>query len=64
MRAVATVRSLLLVFAVTGSTGCSKLTQASKGVRWSELRDSDPFVGWTTKHPNPNYAVSFEMTVP
>jgi hypothetical protein len=41
-----------------------QMKQASKGARWGQLRDSDPFVGMTTKCPNPNYAVSFEMPVP
>jgi len=33
-------------------------------LRWGQLRDSDPFVGATTKRAQPNYGVSFEMTVP
>jgi hypothetical protein len=41
-----------------------QMTNASLGWRWGQLRDSDPFVGTTTKLPNPNYAVSFEMNVP
>ena len=32
--------------------------------RWGQLRDSDPFVGATTRLAQPNYAVTFEMTVP
>ena len=36
----------------------------SKAVRWGQLRDSDPFVGATTKQANPNYAVSFSLPVP
>ena len=36
----------------------------SKAVRWGQLRDSDPFMGGTTKQANPNYAVSFSMPVP
>lgn len=32
--------------------------------RWGQLRDSDPFVGATTRTPQPNYAVTFEMTAP
>ena len=36
----------------------------SKSVRWGQLRDSDPFMGGTTKQANPNYAVSFSMPVP
>lgn len=41
-----------------------QMTNASKAVRWGQLRDSDPFVGVTTKHANPNYALSFELPVP
>ena len=32
--------------------------------RWGQLRDSDPFVGTTTKTAQPNYAVTFELNVP
>ena len=32
--------------------------------RWGQLRDSDPFVGATTRTPQPNYAVSFELEAP
>jgi hypothetical protein len=32
--------------------------------RWGQLRDSDPFVGDFTQRPQPNYAVSFELSVP
>ena len=32
--------------------------------RWGQLRDSDPFVGATTRTPQPNYAVAFELEVP
>jgi hypothetical protein len=39
-------------------------TNHSKSVRWGQLCDSDPFMGGTTKMPNPNYAVSFSMPVP
>ncbi|WP_437938147.1 dockerin [Sorangium sp. So ce341] len=31
---------------------------------WGHLRDSDPFVGSTTRAAQPNYCVSFEMPVP
>ena len=31
---------------------------------WGLLRDSDPFVGFTTHHPQPNYCVAFEATSP
>ena len=33
-------------------------------VRWGQLRDSDPFVGSTTKMAQPNYGVAFDMTAP
>lgn len=36
----------------------------ARAVRWGQLRDSDPFIGFTTHLPNPNYAVSFELPVP
>ncbi len=32
--------------------------------RWGQLRDSDPFVGATTRTRQPNYAVTFELEVP
>jgi len=32
--------------------------------RWGQLRDSDPFVGSTTRVAQANYCVSFEMAVP
>jgi lysophospholipase L1-like esterase len=32
--------------------------------RWGQLRDSDPFVGSSTKKPQPNYCVAFELEVP
>jgi hypothetical protein len=41
-----------------------QMSAASKAVRWGQLRDSDPFVGSTTKIANPNYCVSFELPVP
>jgi len=41
-----------------------QLSTASHAVRWGQLRDSDPFAGSTTKTPNPNYCVSFELPVP
>jgi len=30
--------------------------------RWGQLRDSDPFVGATTRLAQPNYAVTFELS--
>ncbi len=53
---------LKVAYALTGQGG--QLSNASFAVRWGQLRDSDPFVGSTTELPNPNYAISFEMTVP
>jgi hypothetical protein len=41
-----------------------QMSAGSKAVRWGQLRDSDPFVGQTTKVANPNYCVSFDMPVP
>jgi len=41
-----------------------QMKQASKSVRWGQLRDSDPFVGSTSERHNPNYALSFELPVP
>ncbi|WP_438010029.1 hypothetical protein WME89_16060 [Sorangium sp. So ce321] len=31
---------------------------------WGQLRDSDPFVGSTTRVAQPSYSVSFETPVP
>lgn len=35
----------------------------SRAYRWGQLRDSDPFVGSTTKLSQPNHCVSFELPV-
>jgi len=32
--------------------------------RWGLLRDSDPFVGYNTHIPQPNFCVAFEMPLP
>ena len=32
--------------------------------RWGHLKDSDPFAGAVTKVVQPNYCVSFQLTVP
>jgi hypothetical protein len=53
----------LMVGYALSSQGVQMKT-ASKGVRWGQLRDSDPFIGSTSKLPNPNYALSFELAVP
>jgi hypothetical protein len=44
------------------SSGAAMPTH-SRSYRWGSLRDSDPFVGSTTKTPQPNHAVSFELKV-
>jgi hypothetical protein len=41
-----------------------QLKNHSKAVRWGQLRDSDPFAGTVTSQANPNYCVSFEISVP
>jgi hypothetical protein len=41
-----------------------QLKAASYSVRWGQLRDSDPFVGLTSAQANPNYCVSFQISVP
>ncbi len=41
-----------------------QMWNASHAYRWGLLRDSDPFVGSTTRMPQPNFCVSFEMRVP
>ena len=38
--------------------------RANGTVRWGLLRDSDPFVGFLTGMPGPNYALAFQMSVP
>lgn len=53
----------LVVGYATASQGI-QMSTASNAVRWGQLRDSDPFRGETTKRPNPNYCVSFELPVP
>ena len=45
------------------TAGATPMTTASQSVRWGQLRDSDPFIGATTLVPQPNYCVSFEMSV-
>jgi hypothetical protein len=36
-------------------------TPSGGTVRWGLLRDSDPFVGYSTKLPQPNYCVAFRL---
>jgi hypothetical protein len=63
---------VLVGYAMTSGDGTtvSETTDASGArlwtgtVRWGLLRDSDPFVGATTKLPQPNFAVAFELPVP
>jgi hypothetical protein len=42
----------------------AQMANASFAYRWGKLRDSDPFVGYTTNTVQPNYSVAFEMPVP
>ena len=57
-------------YAMTSQDGTTKSQTNSGGngwtgtLRWGLLRDSDPFVGSTTKRAQPNYGVAFQMTVP
>lgn len=53
---------LTVGYAMTANA--DKMAVASRARRWGQLRDSDPFVGHTTKVPQPNYCVAFEMSVP
>lgn len=59
-------RGLVLGYAMT-SAGVPMPTVPGRGTsgayRWGKLRDSDPFVGWVTRAPQPNYCVSFEIAV-
>jgi hypothetical protein len=54
--------NIAVAYALTA--GSSQMTVASNSMRWGQLRDSDPFVGWTTRTVQPNYAVAFELPVP
>jgi len=38
-----------------------RLTPSAGTVRWGLLRDSDPFIGYSTKLPQPNYCVAFRL---
>jgi hypothetical protein len=55
-------QSVTVSYAMT--SGGKQMSTASFAYRWGQLKDSDPFAGSTTKMPNPNYAVSFDMDVP
>lgn len=46
------------------TSGGTQVQNASRAYRWGQLRDSDPFVGSTTRVPRPSNAVAFEMPVP
>jgi hypothetical protein len=54
--------NVVVGYAMT-STG-AQMSNASRAFRWGLLRDSDPFVGYATGKPNPNYSVAFDMPVP
>lgn len=53
--------ALTVAYAMTSSG--HPMPTHSRAYRWGRLRDSDPFVGSTTKLPQPNHAVSFELPV-
>jgi hypothetical protein len=62
---------LIVGYAVTAGDAIPAMVRDSSGtllwtgpLRWGQLRDSDPFVGTTTKRAQPNYSVAFEMPVP
>jgi len=50
---------LFVRYAATAQPSC----RAHGTLRWGQLRDSDPFIGATTRTPQPNYAVTFELEV-
>jgi hypothetical protein len=50
--------------AVTMTADANGLSFSNRTLRWGQLRDSDPFVGSTTGVAQPNYAVSFSISVP
>lgn len=47
-----------------GTTGPAMKAPFLGTFRWGQLRDSDPFVGSSTKKTQPNFAVAFELPVP
>jgi len=61
---------VIVGYAMTSQDGTTKSRTNGGGkswtgtLRWGLLRDSDPFVGSTTKRAQPNYGVAFQMTVP
>jgi lysophospholipase L1-like esterase len=55
--------SSVVVVSYAMTAGTSQMPVASKAVRWGLLRDSDPYVGATTKTRQPNYAVAFDLPV-
>lgn len=51
-------------YAMSGSA-TEPMTEPFTGtLHWGRLRDSDPFVGATTRKAQPNFAVAFELPVP
>lgn len=54
--------NITIGYAVTASA--TPMETASRSMRWGQLRDSDPFVGYATGKAQPNYAVAFEIPVP
>ena len=56
-------RDLHVGYALTASKAAMSSPFAGT-YRWGRLRDSDPFRGQTTRKPQPNYALAFELPVP
>ena len=52
-------------YAMAGDGRNVKMLKPFAGTsRWGQLHDSDPFVGSSTKTPQPNFCVAFELTAP
>lgn len=52
-----------LSYALVGEPTLSKPPYGASP-HWGLLRDSDPFVGYTTKVPQPNFCVAFDLKLP
>ena len=50
----------ILSYAMVASHA-KRQTPSAGTVRWGLLRDSDPFIGYSTKVPQPNYCVAFKL---
>lgn len=52
-------------YATIGGGAHGKMLKPCPGTfRWGQLRDSDPFVGASSKKNQPNYCVAFELAAP